>query len=187
MISAHRKSNESTKPYIAKLFCEANKDAIWVLGKPFGVQELCKSLGIQSDDGFIKPQDTDKFAYIDESLGNALGTSIGIALANPGKMIICFISDAQLYMGSTLEAIFAMQTLRIKNILLVIDYNKLGSRNAIPDFNFKIFGDIPVYWVSPYPKSENWEPAQTPDKIGDSCVWVIKSYLIPEVQKFFNC
>ena len=186
MIAAHIKSNESTKPYIAKLFCETNSDAIWVLGKPFGVQELCKSLNIESSGGFIKPRDANKFAYIDESLGNALGTSIGIGLANPDKSIICFISDAQLYMGSTLEAIFAMQRLKINNILLVIDYNKLGSRNPIPDFNFKVFGNMPVYWISPHPKSEPWKPAPNPNELGCSCVWVIKSHLIPEVHKFFN-
>lgn len=175
MIAAHIKSNESTKPYIVELF-EKTSDWIWVLGKPFGIQELCNHLNApDADGGFLKPGDTDKIAYIDESLGNALGTAIGISLANPNKRVICFISDAQLYMGSILESILAMQNLKIKNIALIIDYNKLGSRGIIPDFNFGIFGDIPVNRIYP-----SRIPRIKPG------VWVLETHLLPKIQKFLT-
>lgn len=113
-------SNEFVKPY---------RDAI-VLGKPFGSQAyylVWKKLGYLDDiDGLsmgVKHEEIDFVNYGEETMGNALGVAIGIAIANPPQTVWVNLTDATLQMGSTLEAIQYIGHNKLDNVLMTIDNN----------------------------------------------------------------
>ena len=101
-----------------------------VLGKPFGSQAyyvVWKELGyldnIENLSVGVKHYEIPFVDYSEETMGNALGVSIGIALAHPDKRVWVNLSDATLQMGSTLEAIQYIGQNKLKNIFLTVDNN----------------------------------------------------------------
>lgn len=113
-------SNEFVRPY---------RDAI-VLGKPFGSQAyylVWKKLGYLDDiDNLsmgVKHEEIDFVNYGEETMGNALGVAIGIAIANPTQTVWVNLTDATLQMGSTLEAIQYIGHNKLDNILMTVDNN----------------------------------------------------------------
>lgn len=110
-----------------------------VFGKPFGAQgyyiPFLHSGIINSYEGLsegVKIQELKErskyqnlFEFSEETIGNALGVAIGVALANPTKTIWCNISDAALQMGQTLEALLFVfeHANKLRNLNVSIDYN----------------------------------------------------------------
>ena len=112
-------SEKIIKPYDDKI----------VLGKPFGSQTyyiIWKKNNylkdIQNLNIGVKHNEIDFVDFSEETMGNALGVSAGIALST-NKKVWVNLSDGCLQMGSTLEAIQYIGQNKIKNIFLTIDYN----------------------------------------------------------------
>ena len=131
---AHIPSALSMYNYLYVLFDLeiVKKDDIIVLGKPFGAQAyylIWKELGwldnIEELSVGVKHDEIEFVDYSEETIGNALGVAIGLALANPEKRVWVNITDATLQMGNTLEAIqyIGQHSDKFKNLLLTVDDN----------------------------------------------------------------
>ena len=179
MTEAHIKSAKSVKPYLTRLYKSAEEiNALKVLGKPFGIPDLLEYLKYPKDvveNGYLLRNQNKDFDYVESTLGNSLGVAEGLAISNPDKIVWCFISDSQLFMGTILEAILSIGSKNLKNIWLCIDYNKLGSKSKLPEFNFEgVFWnwdlkylDINDLWYNP--------------RIGDlPKVWIFNSFRLFE-------
>jgi transketolase len=101
-----------------------------VLGKPFGSQAyyiVWKELGyldnIENLSIGVKHNEIAFVDYSEETMGNALGVSIGMAIAHPEKRVWVNLTDATLQMGSTLEAIQYIGQNKLNNIFLTVDNN----------------------------------------------------------------
>jgi len=128
---AHIPSALSMYNYLECLFEHyIDKEDIIILGKPFGAQAyylIWKEMGWLDDiDNLsvgVKHEEIDFIDYSEETIGNALGVAIGMAIAQPQKQVFVNITDATLQMGNTLEAIQFIGHHNIHNILVTIDYN----------------------------------------------------------------
>jgi transketolase len=71
------------------------------------------------------------------SLGHALSVSCGLALAAKRNKATwktyCLLSDGELDEGSNWEAILFAPHLRLNNLILIIDYNKIQSLGTVKD------------------------------------------------------
>lgn len=71
------------------------------------------------------------------SLGHALPVSCGIALAAKHKgsswRTYCLVSDGELDEGSNWEAILFAPQLKLDNLILIVDYNKIQSLGTVKD------------------------------------------------------
>ena len=86
------------------------------------------------------------------SLGHGLPIGAGIALSaklsKKNKKVVVLISDGELDEGSTWESILFASHHRLKNLIIIIDYNKLQSLTSVKDTlsveplaeKFKAFG-----------------------------------------------
>lgn len=128
---SHIPSALSMLDYVDVLFTHKiiTPDNFIVLGKPFGVQAyylVWQELGyldnIEQLSVGVKHDEVSFVDYSEETMGNALGVAIGIAMTTD-KRVWVNISDAALQMGNTLEAIQFIGHHKIKNILLTIDFN----------------------------------------------------------------
>lgn len=129
---SHIPSALSMLDYIDELFTNkivTPNDCI-VIGKPFGAQTyylIWKKLKyldeIENLSIGVKHDEINFVDYSEETMGNALGVSIGIALSNKSKRVWVNISDAALQMGNTIEAIQFIGHHNIKNIFVTVDYN----------------------------------------------------------------
>jgi transketolase len=126
--------------YVDTLFSEKliipYRDRI-VLGKPFGSQAyylVWHKLGyIDNIDHLsigVKHDEIPFVDYSEETMGNALGVAIGIAIARPEQKVWVNITDATLQMGSTLEAIQYIGHHNIQNITVTVDYNDMQVTGA---------------------------------------------------------
>ena len=95
-----------------------------VIGKPFGSQAyyyvwdlLNRKLSIG-----VKHDEINFVDFGEETMGNALGVGIGMAMATDKKVWVN-ITDAALQMGPTLEAIQFMGSNKLDNLLVTVDYN----------------------------------------------------------------
>ncbi len=61
------------------------------------------------------------------SLGHAIGVGIGHALSNKKKKIWIIIGDAEIDEGSIWEALFYISEKKIKNLVIIIDRNKISA------------------------------------------------------------
>jgi transketolase N-terminal domain/subunit len=128
---SHIPSALSMLDYVEVLFKErivTPTDGI-VIGKPFGAQayyvvweELGYITNINQLSVGVKHDEIPFVDYADETIGNALGVSIGIALTTH-KRIWVNLSDASLQMGNILEAIQFIGQHNLRNIFVTIDYN----------------------------------------------------------------
>lgn len=137
---AHIPSAFSHVDYINKI-CETldPKNTKIVFGKPFGAQGYYipfkhhgfidsfdfLSEGVKINELKKHSKYPNTFDFSEETIGNALGVAIGVALANHDKVVWCNISDASLQMGQTLEALlFIFEHSRdLPNLNVTIDYN----------------------------------------------------------------
>lgn len=103
-----------------------------VLGKPFGSQTyyiVWRQLGyidkIERLSLGVKHDEIEFVDFSEETMGNALGVAIGIAIANRSKLVWVNLTDATLQMGSTLEAIQYIGHNCLNNIVVTVDYNDM--------------------------------------------------------------
>tara|TARA_B100001989_G_scaffold237400_1_gene200023 strand:- start:196 stop:966 length:771 start_codon:yes stop_codon:yes gene_type:complete len=80
------------------------------------------------------------FAWNSGSLGHSLGLCIGIALVGK-KKVWTIIGDAEFDEGSIWEALFYISDKKIKNIIIIVDNNKVSASSVIEykkilDLNF---------------------------------------------------
>ena len=61
------------------------------------------------------------------SLGYGLGISAGLAYSNKNKKVLTIVSDGELNEGSFWESLFFVHHHKLKNLVLLIDYNKVQS------------------------------------------------------------
>ena len=61
------------------------------------------------------------------SLGHGLAIAAGFALANRNKKIYVVLSDGELQEGSTWEAVIAIKSLNLNNVVIIIDNNDYQS------------------------------------------------------------
>lgn len=128
---SHIASALSMLDYVDVLFSEKiiTTDDFIVIGKPFGAQAyylVWQKLGyldnIEALSVGVKHDEIDFVDYSEETMGNALGVAIGIAMTTDKKVWVN-ISDAALQMGNTLEALQFIGHHRIANIVVTVDYN----------------------------------------------------------------
>jgi len=59
------------------------------------------------------------------SLGHGLGIGIGYAIANPDRLVVVYMSDGELDCGPTLSSLKIANKLKLNNIIVVVDHNRL--------------------------------------------------------------
>lgn len=138
---SHIPSALSMLDYLDVMFTEkfVTPDDFILLGKPFGSQAYYLvwqklgyltnieklSVGVKHDEiGFVD--------YSEETIGNALGVAIGIAMTTD-KRVWVNLSDAALQMGTVLEAIQFIGQHGLNNILVTIDYNNAQVTGNVSD------------------------------------------------------
>jgi transketolase len=140
---SHIPSALSMLDYVDVLFTDGivkpYKDHI-VIGKPFGSQAyylVWRKLGylgaIEDLSVGVKHDELLFVDYGEETMGNALGVAIGIALADPGQRVWVNITDATLQMGNTLEALQFIGHHQISNIFVTVDYNNAQVTGTVSD------------------------------------------------------
>lgn len=136
---SHIPSALSMLDYVHVLFSEkiVTPDDFIVLGKPFGSQAYYltwRRLGYLTDieklNVGVKHDEISFVDYSEETIGNALGVAIGIAITTD-KRVWVNLSDASLQMGNILEAIQFIGHHRINNIFVTIDYNNAQVTGSI--------------------------------------------------------
>ena len=129
---SHIPSALSMLDYVDVLFTDKiiTPDTKIVIGKPFGAQAyylVWRKLGyidsIEHLSVGVKHDEIQFVDYSEETMGNAAGVAIGIALATPDTRVWVNLSDASLQMGNTLEALQFIGHHRIKNIFVTVDFN----------------------------------------------------------------
>jgi transketolase len=138
---SHIPSALSMLDYLDVMFTEkfVTPDDFILLGKPFGAQAyylVWQKLGYLTDieklSVGVKHDEIDFVDYSEETIGNALGVAIGIAMTTT-KRVWVNLSDAALQMGTVLEAIQFIGHHNIKNILVTIDYNNAQVTGKVND------------------------------------------------------
>ena len=79
------------------------------------------------------------------SLGHSIGVATGLAIKNPKKKIFVIVGDAEFEEGSIWEAIFYISEKKIKNILIIIDRNRMSASSIIKNkeiFDKKIINQL---------------------------------------------
>jgi transketolase len=136
---SHIASAMSMLDYVDVLFTDkfVTPDDYIIIGKPFGAQAyylVWQKLGfldnIENLSVGVKHDEIVFVDYGEETMGNALGVAIGIAMTTDRRVWVN-ISDAALQMGNTLEAIQFIGHHNIKNIFLTIDYNNAQVTGSI--------------------------------------------------------
>ena len=71
------------------------------------------------------------------SLGHALPIAVGMAIAGKGRneswKVYCLVSDGELNEGSNWEAIMLAAQLKLDNLIMIIDYNKIQSLGFVKE------------------------------------------------------
>ena len=103
------------------------KDFDWVAGKQFGWQAYSiydDRINPDTTEVLLLNEKNPEFKYIEETLGNALGVSIGLALTQT-KPIWLNVSDSIFQMGRVLEALPLLSKFN-SNILITVDFNNIS-------------------------------------------------------------
>jgi len=130
---------------------ESNRDR-FLLSKGHACSALYATLGLK---GFFPIQELDTYAangsrflshtshYIPGveisagSLGHALSITCGLAIAAKRKKeawkAFCLVSDGELNEGSNWEAFLLAPQLKLDNIIVIVDYNKIQSLGFVKD------------------------------------------------------
>ena len=140
----HIPSALSIFPIVKSLYDMENiSDFPIIIGKSFGAQAWFIDDAVREN--FINSYPSKKIldvsdfihskfnvVYAPDQLGLAAGFSCGYALGNKSKTCICILSDADIFLESTQQAIFFAHRLNLP-ICFIIDYNKtqlFGSKDC---------------------------------------------------------
>ena len=86
------------------------------------------------------------------SLGHGLAIGVGYAIANPKEMVFVLLSDGELDEGQTIEAMKIINRLKIKNIVVLVDWNDLSAVEGINKEEWMQFSYRPYYSI----KGHGW-------------------------------
>tara|TARA_B100001063_G_C16656440_1_gene498764 strand:+ start:192 stop:968 length:777 start_codon:yes stop_codon:yes gene_type:complete len=81
------------------------------------------------------------------SLGHSLGVGIGLSIRNPKKKVWIIVGDAEFDEGSIWEALFFISEKKLKNLIIVIDRNKMSASSSIQKkdiFDRKILNQLKI-------------------------------------------
>lgn len=126
-----------------------------VIGKPFGSQAwylIWKRLNLIQEKDLkklsygVNHNDLDFVDYTEDTLGNSLGIASGLSIGN-NKKTYCFLSDASIQMGPTIEAInfIGLSPYSNKNITCFVDCNNFqltGSTSSVSGFDINTINQI---------------------------------------------
>lgn len=114
-----------------------------IIGKSFGVQAwfvdaIVRNNFLKSDKKILSVDDflgsSFNVKYCQQQLGLAAGFSVGYSLSHRDEVVLCVLSDADLMMKSSLDAI-ELSFERKLPIKFIVDYNKVqlfGDRDCVP-------------------------------------------------------
>lgn len=85
------------------------------------------------------------------SLGHGLAIVCGMAYASPNQLFFIVISDGELQEGSTWEAIITISSLKVKNLIMIIDNNDFQSSERMS------YTHEYIYPIDEKIKSFNWK------------------------------
>lgn len=126
-----------------------------LIGKPHGALALyrnwLKNQWITTEDlknlGSVYLADDQKklcipdIVYVANTLGNAIGVAMGMALSDPKTHYQVLVSDSSFLMGTTLEALMQLKRFKLKNLEIVVDWNNWTSKEKMP-IEFSNFHNI---------------------------------------------
>ena len=89
---------------------------------------------------------------VSATLGHGLAIGVGYAIANPKEMVFVLLSDGELDEGQTIEAMKIINRLKIKNIVVLVDWNDLSAVEGINKEEWMQFSYRPYYSI----KGHGW-------------------------------
>jgi len=130
-----------------------------LLGKPHGAAALYTTW---LEMGFITKEDLNKIepdgvyteefqrtlkipriVYVANTLGNAIGVAMGMAISNTKETYNVLVSDSSFLMGTTLETLFQLKRFNLdqKRLRVIVDWNSSTATNQMP-IDLKTFKKI---------------------------------------------
>ena len=108
-LKLHPKSSKTLESFWKNNFNLIKTFDYIIIGKPFGCNCILESFNIKNYPRIgIEHDLIDKIHYADYTLGNSLGIAQGVNIAEPDKKVFVLLSDAQLNMGSIIEAFISI-------------------------------------------------------------------------------
>jgi hypothetical protein len=145
-LKLHPKSSKTLESFWKNNFNLINTFDYIIIGKPFGCNCILESFDIKDYPRIgIEHDLIDKIYYADYTLGNSLGIAQGINIAEPDKKVFVLLSDAQLNMGSIIEAFISIPKM-CKNITVFVDLNRTGSKGPLTFFPDEKFNGWNVFY-----------------------------------------
>lgn len=148
-LKLHPKSSKTLESFWKNNFNLINTFDYIIIGKPFGCNCILESLVIREYPRIgIEHDLIDKIYYADYTLGNSLGIAQGVNIAEPDKKVFVLLSDAQLNMGSIIEAFISIPKM-CKNITVFVDLNRSGSKGPLtflPNLEFNGWNTIFLFY-----------------------------------------
>ena len=141
--ACHLGSALSCVDMLVELFYkDIEKDARFLFSKASGVATY---YAILADKGFFKrkklahylknhplpSKEVPGVLHTFGSLGHGLSVAVGLALSDRRRKVYVLISDGELEEGSTWEALISATRLNLDNLVVMVDYNKIGASKEI--------------------------------------------------------
>ena len=134
-LKLHPKSSKTLESFWKNNFNLIKTFDYIIIGKPFGCNCILESLGIRE-----YPR-----IGIEHDLIDSLGIAQGVNIAETDKKVFVLLSDAQLNMGSIIEAFISIPK-TCKNITVFVDLNRTGSKGPLTFFPDEEFNGWNVFY-----------------------------------------
>lgn len=114
------------------------------------------------------------------SLGHSIGVVTGFALASPKKKFWTLIGDAEVEEGSVWEGIFFLSEQKIKNVIIIIDRNKISASKKIDYkeiFDIKLLDklNLNIYRINGHKFEEIFETLKLAKKSNKSSIIIAET------------
>lgn len=142
---SHLGSSFSTLPILKEIYDQKNPDDRFVLSNGHAASSLyvCIEayLGVNSDSFFVSmgdhPKRSPEFGVdcSTGSLGMGITVAVGMAIANPHRLVYCVVSDGECAEGSFWEAIRFINKSKIENIKVYVNINNFSAYDVVDGHN----------------------------------------------------